>query len=112
MRFLLEFPTPTHVRALDRESFVAAAWDLVGRKVNKRAKLEEIPYPAYVVVRVNDSGVVQFSATAQPSGNERWDQTCLEAVRAASPLPLPPHDPGKRRFLFRFDPPQIKDASR
>ncbi|KAB0645006.1 IS110 family transposase [Burkholderia diffusa] len=42
VRFLLEFPTPTHVRALDRESFVAAAWDLVGRKVNKRAKLEEI----------------------------------------------------------------------
>ncbi|KGU81429.1 transposase family protein [Burkholderia pseudomallei MSHR543] len=42
LRFLLEFPTPTHVRALDRESFVAAAWDLVDRKMNKRAKLEEI----------------------------------------------------------------------
>ncbi len=30
----------THVRPLDRESF-AAAWGLVGRKVSKRAKLDE-----------------------------------------------------------------------
>lgn len=42
IRFLLEFPTPVHVRALAREAFVLAAWEIVGRKVNKRAKLEEI----------------------------------------------------------------------
>lgn len=42
VRFLLEFPTPYHVRALSREDFVLAAWDLVGRKVHKRATLEEI----------------------------------------------------------------------
>jgi transposase len=42
IRFLLRFPTPAAVRALDRESFIAEAWDLVGRKVSKRAKLEEI----------------------------------------------------------------------
>jgi transposase len=42
IRFLLEFPTPAHVRALSQDAFVLAAWDLVGRKVNKRAKLEEI----------------------------------------------------------------------
>jgi transposase len=42
MRFMIEFPTPAHVRALDRDAFVQAAWELVGRKVNKRAKLEEI----------------------------------------------------------------------
>jgi transposase len=42
IRFLLEFPTPSHVRALSKEAFVLAAWDLVGRKVNKKAKLEEI----------------------------------------------------------------------
>jgi len=42
IRFLLEFPTPAHVRALSKEAFVLAAWELVGRKVNKRAKLEEI----------------------------------------------------------------------
>jgi transposase len=42
VRFLMEFPTPAHVRALSQEQFVLAAWDLVGRKVNKRAKLEEI----------------------------------------------------------------------
>lgn len=42
IRFLLEFPTPGHVRALSKDDFVLAAWDLVGRKVDKRAKLEEI----------------------------------------------------------------------
>jgi transposase len=42
VRFLLEFPTPAHVRSLSKEAFVLAAWDLVGRKVNKSAKLEEI----------------------------------------------------------------------
>jgi transposase len=42
VRFLLAFPTARHIRTLEREAFVQAAWDLVGRKVNKRAKLEEI----------------------------------------------------------------------
>ena len=42
VRFLLQFPTPAHVRSLSCAEFVGAAWDLVGRKVNKRAKLEEI----------------------------------------------------------------------
>lgn len=42
VRFLLQFPTAFHVRALSRADFVQAAWDLVGRKVAKRAKLEEI----------------------------------------------------------------------
>jgi len=42
VRFLLQFPTAFHVRALTRSDFVQAAWDLVGRKVAKRAKLEEI----------------------------------------------------------------------
>jgi len=40
--FLEQFPTPGAVRALSREAFVDAAWALVGRKVNKRAKLEEL----------------------------------------------------------------------
>ena len=42
VRFLLQFPTPAHVRSLSRAQFVEAAWDVVGRKVNKQAKLEEI----------------------------------------------------------------------
>lgn len=42
VRFLLKFPTPTHVRQLSKEEFVLAAWEVVGRKVNKKAKLEEI----------------------------------------------------------------------
>lgn len=42
IRFLLRFPTPAAIRALPREAFISEAWDLVGRKVAKRAKLEEI----------------------------------------------------------------------
>lgn len=42
VRFLLRFPTPAHVRSLTCELFVEAAWDVVGRKVDKRAKLEEM----------------------------------------------------------------------
>jgi transposase len=42
VRFLLQFPTPAHVRSLTRDRFVEAAWEVVGRKVDKRAKLEEM----------------------------------------------------------------------
>lgn len=42
VRFMIEFPTPAHVRQLSQEAFVAAAWSIVGRKVNKQNKLEEI----------------------------------------------------------------------
>ena len=41
-RFMLEFPTPAHIRRLTCSEFVQEAWDLVGRKVNKQGKLEEI----------------------------------------------------------------------
>lgn len=40
--FLERFPTPAAVRALDRQTFIAEAWKVAGRKVDKRAKLEEI----------------------------------------------------------------------
>jgi transposase len=40
--FLEQFPTPAAVRALPKEAFVRAAWSVVGRKVNKQAKLEEL----------------------------------------------------------------------
>lgn len=42
IRFMLEFPTPAHVQRLSRETFIQAAWDLVGRKVDKTGKLGEI----------------------------------------------------------------------
>jgi transposase len=42
IRFLHRFPTPAAIRELARDVFIAEAWDLVGRKVSKRAKLEEI----------------------------------------------------------------------
>lgn len=40
--FLLRFPVPAAVRRVDCETFIQEAWEVVGRKVNKRAKLEEI----------------------------------------------------------------------
>jgi len=40
--FLEQFPTPAAVQALPKEAFVRAAWAVVGRKVNKQAKLEEL----------------------------------------------------------------------
>jgi transposase len=42
IRFLHRFPTSGAIRELDREAFIKEAWDLVGRKVSKQAKLEEI----------------------------------------------------------------------
>jgi transposase len=40
--FLSRFPTPGSVLALNKEAFIHEAWPLVGRKVNKRTRLEEI----------------------------------------------------------------------
>jgi transposase len=40
--FLLNFPVPALVRRLDREAFIQQAGSLIGRKIHKRAKLEEI----------------------------------------------------------------------
>ena len=42
VRFLHRFPTATAVRALTLEEFTAEAWELVGRKVEKRKKLAEM----------------------------------------------------------------------
>jgi transposase len=42
VRFLLRFPTPAAVRELDFETFSREAWHLIGRKVGKRAWLNEV----------------------------------------------------------------------
>jgi transposase len=42
LAFLSRFPTPQAVRALSLPQFIEAAWSLTGRKINKRAKLEEL----------------------------------------------------------------------
>lgn len=42
LRFMLEFPTPRHVRQLTLDAFVQQAWELVGRKVAKTTLLTEI----------------------------------------------------------------------
>lgn len=42
VRFLMQFPTAESVRAMSREDFITAAWEVLGRKVGKRRQLEEI----------------------------------------------------------------------
>jgi transposase len=42
IRLMMRFPTPLTIQSLTRDAFVEAAWELVGRKVNKRAQLEEL----------------------------------------------------------------------
>ena len=42
LAFLEMFPTPALITALDKEAFVAAAWDVVGRKVSKHRLLSDI----------------------------------------------------------------------
>lgn len=41
-RFLLKFPTPASITRYRCQTFVKRAWDVVGRKVSKQSKLEEI----------------------------------------------------------------------
>lgn len=41
-RFMIRFPTAASIRRLDYETFRQEAWDLVGRKVNKKAWLQQI----------------------------------------------------------------------
>lgn len=42
VRLLMRFPTPRSVLALSQPQFVASVWELMGRRVHKRAKIEEI----------------------------------------------------------------------
>jgi len=42
VQLLASFPTPASITALSEEEFQTRAWNLVGRKVSKRALLAEI----------------------------------------------------------------------
>lgn len=42
LAFLELFPTPGSIAALEKQAFVEAAWDVVGRKVSKQRLLEDI----------------------------------------------------------------------
>jgi len=41
-RFLYEFPTPYNIAQLSKSEFIRAAWDVIGRKVNKTQVLSDI----------------------------------------------------------------------
>jgi transposase len=40
--FLEQFPTPTSIACLEKDAFIAAAWDVVGRKVSKARLIADI----------------------------------------------------------------------
>jgi hypothetical protein len=42
LAFLERFPTPASITALAKDAFIAAAWDVVGRKVSKTRLLGDI----------------------------------------------------------------------
>ena len=42
LAFLDQFPTPASITALDKEVFIEAAWDVVGRKISKRRVIADI----------------------------------------------------------------------
>jgi hypothetical protein len=64
IRFLIRFPLPRAVRAPTRDEIIREAWDIVGKKWDKRAKLEEIydlaAYSIGLPVELNSPAVETF----------------------------------------------------
>jgi len=62
--FLEQFPTPASIVALDKEAFVSAAWDVVGRKVSKARLIADIYETAResiaLPIPVNSQAVAMF----------------------------------------------------
>ena len=86
--FLERFPTPEAVRVLSKEAFVQAAWALVGRKVNKRAKLEGL----YELAHRSIALPVPLDAPALETfrlqlGQLRRLATLRDEARSACPCP-------------------------
>jgi len=89
--FLIRFPVPQAVRRLEREAFIQEAWPLVGRKVNKRAKLDEIYELAgdTIALPIDPDGIAvqafrlqlerYLSLNALRSQLERWAEEALGA---------------------------------
>lgn len=103
--FLDRFPTPACITALSKEAFIAAAWDVVGRKVAKAQLLGDIyetarssiglpvppDAPAVSMFRLvigEARGLIQqrdaIEADAASSPSPRWPSSRLFSVRRAS----------------------------
>jgi hypothetical protein len=50
LAFLEAFPTPSTIQRLTKEEFIAAAWDVIGRKVSKQRLLSDIYETAHCSV--------------------------------------------------------------
>ena len=84
IRMLLAFPTPASIADQRRDDFVAAAWDVPGRKVGKRAWLDgiyELAQRSIGVPVAADSAAMQafrlrltayLELTAQRAALEQW----------------------------------------
>ncbi|MEK8043239.1 energy transducer TonB [Burkholderia contaminans] len=57
-----------------------------------------------LAANIDDTGAVLSVDILQSSGNDAWDRACVEAVRQASPLPLPPGMSPNNRITMTFLP--------
>ncbi|WP_175039602.1 TonB family protein [Burkholderia contaminans] len=60
--------------------------------------------PVKLTANIDDTGAVLSVDILESSGSVAWDQACVEAVRQASPLPLPPAKSPKHRIMMTFLP--------
>ena len=73
-RFLHEFPTPGTITALSKEAFIAASWDLIGRKVSKK-RLERT-YSAPTRQSDGNCHLLKTFAAAVASISDRFSTAC------------------------------------
>jgi len=84
IRFLLRFPVPASICALSQAAFIKAAWPLVGRKVSKRAVLEELYDLAHrsTALPINEGAhaVEMFRVQLRRYLDLCAERSCLEAL--------------------------------
>lgn len=73
-----------HARYLDDlEARIKSHWRLPKFLSNSQLRVR-------IIIQINSSGTIIRRAVVQPSGNNVFDQSALEAISASEPLPAPP----------------------
>lgn len=80
---------------------VLAQW-----KPSKRLLKSDPPLEAQLSVKIAPDGSVSDVGAVMLSGNKKWDQSALDAINAASPLPPPPDnlvEEARQGVVVRFN---------
>jgi protein TonB len=64
--------------------------DVLGSWAPKKSALKDPKTRASFLVRIGASGELIDLSAAELSGNKKFDQSVLDAIRAAAPFPAPP----------------------